>query len=53
MKKMLIPTKYIPITVYNDSKWRKMWKTNVYPPDNYFREGDRYDSYILIPKNKI
>jgi len=53
MKKMLIPTKYIPIPVYDDPKWRKMWKTNVYPPHNYFQEGDIYDSYILIPKNKI
>jgi hypothetical protein len=45
--------KMIPIPMYNDPKWRKMWKTNVEPPFNYFREGDIFDSYILIPKNQI
>jgi hypothetical protein len=45
--------KIIPIPMYNDPKWRKMWKTNVLPPSNYFREDDNYDSYILIPKKEI
>ena len=54
IKKEPIPVKYyIPIPTYNDPKWRKMWKTNVDPPYNYFREGDIKDTYILIPKNKV
>lgn len=45
--------KIVPIPMYNDPKWRKMWKTNVAPPYNFFREGDNYDSYILIPKDEV
>jgi hypothetical protein len=45
--------KIIPIPMYDDPKWRKMWETNVEPPFNYFREGDIFDSYILIPKNEV
>ena len=45
--------KMIPIPMYNDPKWRKMWKTNVAPPYNFFNEGNTYDSYFLIPKNEV
>jgi hypothetical protein len=45
--------KMVPIPMYDDPKWRKMWKTNVLPPYNYFKEGNTYDSYILIPKKEI
>jgi len=45
--------KIIPIPMYNDSKWRKMWKTNVLPPYNFFKEGNTYDSYLLIPKKEV
>lgn len=45
--------KMVPIPIYDDPKWRKMWKTNVAPPYNYFKEGDTYDSYILIPKKEV
>ena len=45
--------KMVPIPIYNDPEWRKMWKTNVAPPYNYFKEGNTYDSYILIPKKEI
>lgn len=48
-----INTKYIPIPMYDDPKWRKMWKTNVYPPYNIFHKGHTYDSYVLIPKNEV
>jgi len=45
--------KMIPIPMYNDPKWRKMWKTNVAPPYNFFNEGNKYDSYFLIPKKEV
>ena len=53
IEKEPILVKYVSIPTYNDPKWRKMWKTNVDPPHNYFREGDTKDTYILIPKNKV
>jgi hypothetical protein len=48
-----INVKFIPIPMYNDPKWQKMWKTNVDPPYNYFDKGHTNDSYILIPKNEV
>lgn len=48
-----INVKFIPIPMYNDPKWRKMWKTNVDPPFNYFKEGYTKDAYVLIPKNEV
>ena len=45
--------KIVPIPLYDDPEWRKMWKTNVAPPYNYFKKGDTYDSYILIPKKEV
>jgi hypothetical protein len=45
--------KIVPIPMYNDPKWQKMWKTNVTQPYNFFKKGDNYDSYILIPKKEI
>jgi hypothetical protein len=47
-----INIKFIPIPMYNDSKWRKMWN-NVQYPYSGFREGNIFDAYILIPKNEI
>jgi hypothetical protein len=43
----------IPIPMYNDPKWRKMWKTNVESPYNHFDKGSNADSYFLFPKNEI
>lgn len=40
--------KLIPIPMYDDPKWRKMWKTNVDPPYNVFSKA--YNAYVLIPK---
>jgi hypothetical protein len=48
-----INVKFIPIPMYNDPKWQKMWKTNVEPPYNYFSKENTADSYILIPKNEV
>ena len=45
--------KIVPIPMYNDPKWQKMWKSNVTQPYNFFKKGDNYDSYILIPKKEI
>jgi len=42
----------IPIPMYNNPKWRKMWK-QVKPPYNFFHVDHTYDSYVLIPKNEI
>jgi hypothetical protein len=47
-----INIKFIPIPMYNDPKWRKMWN-NVQYPYSGFREDNVFNSYILIPKNEI
>jgi hypothetical protein len=43
--------KIIPIPMYNDPKWRAIWKQE--ETHNGFIEGMIADSYILIPKNEI
>lgn len=53
IKKEPISVEYTPIPTYDNPKWRKMWKTNVDPPYNFFKEGATKDIYVLIPKNKV
>jgi hypothetical protein len=43
--------KIVPIPMYNDPKWRAMWKQEELL--NGFSEGMVADSYIIIPKNEI
>ena len=48
-----INVKVVPIPMYDDPKWRKMWKTNVEIPYNFFHPGSTKDSYYLFPKNEV
>jgi hypothetical protein len=51
INKEKINIKIIPIPMYNDPKWRKLWKQT--EELGSFQEGNIYDSYILIPKNEV
>ena len=47
-----INTKTIPIPMYDDPKWQKMWK-QVDSSNSFFRKGLTSDIYYLIPKNEV
>jgi hypothetical protein len=52
LNKEKIDMEFIPLPMYNDPKWRKMWNS-VEPPDTGFKEGNICDAYILIPQDNI
>lgn len=50
-KEFPFDVKIVDIPMYNDPKWRAKWKYHRFLKG--FSKGSVYDSYMLLPKNKV